>query len=95
MSKPDFKFSDEDLEDIASNVHEDYEVIEFLVGDERRWGFDRIVIFAANEDFETGPFYRFTYYEGSGDSEIDFEPTAVELVERVEVKKVEWQPVAD
>lgn len=72
------------------------------IGEERRWGFDqwslgpsvrpRWVVFTENSDL-ANKFYRFSYYEGVGDADIDFEPTPIEEVEKKTLVTYEWVAV--
>lgn len=92
MSNTIPKLSEEELELIAYNQSIHWKRVASYIGDERRWGFDRWIIFTENSDL-ADKFYRFSYYEGSGDSEIDFEPTALEEVEQVSKVIQVWEPV--
>jgi hypothetical protein len=62
------------------------------IGEERRWGFDQWVVFTENSDL-ANKFYRFSYYEGVGDADIDFERTPIEEVEKKTLVTYEWVAV--
>lgn len=90
----DLNLDDGHLEDIAYGRSINWVVVDRYLGDERRWGHDKWIVFCENADL-ADKYYRFSYYEGSGDSEIDFEPTPVERVEKVTKVTYEWVPVKE
>ena len=87
------KFTDQELEDISLDKSEKYTIIAINHKDERRWGWDEEIVFTKNDG--SFPFYAFTYYVGSGDSEIDFEPSDVYTVFPKEVTVIEWTRIND
>ncbi len=86
------EISTEELLDIARGDSITWRREDSYLGDERRWGYDVWVVFVENSDL-ANKFYRFSYYEGSGDSEIDFEPTPIEEVEKKTLVTYEWVAV--
>lgn len=86
------ELTNEELEQIAHHNSKEWSVVAEYDGDQRRWGYDVWVVFTENTDHATN-YFRFSYYQGSGDSEIDFEPTPIEQVQLVEKIKHVWEPV--
>lgn len=86
------EISVEELKDIAYGSSVNWRRVDSYLGDERRWGHDRWIVFCENSDL-ADKFYRFSFYEGSGDSEIDFEPTPIELVQKVEKIVYAWEKI--
>jgi hypothetical protein len=96
------KFTEQELYDIFENKSEEWATVAVNNKGEERWGYDdgrpaqvrllveEIVFTKSDGSF---PFYAFTYYVGSGDSEIDFEPSDVYTVFPKEVTVIEWTKI--
>lgn len=85
------KFTEQELEDIVLEKSEKYTIVAVVEKNPRRWGYDEEIVFTKSDG--SFPFYAFTYYVGSGDSEIDFEPSDVYTVYPKEVTIIEWTKI--
>lgn len=86
--------SNDDLFQASRGKLAGFDLVETNVLDQTRWGYiQQVIISKLDEHGEDESYWAFQYEEGSGDSDIDFDPSIPEQVTQVEETVTVWKKV--